>query len=336
MIICASPNKAFARTAKGTNVRKLTEELYQQDISDLYSSPSESNKTITIGLAGELKTSYEPAAVVEFLRQLLAASFPPAATFGEEDEFFAHGLDSIQTLAITTNLKRNLEGLTSRSIACISPRTIFRHPTLKDLSGLLATYLNGGIAPAEDSQTARAAAVDDKVARYVEYLPSRAVSQPRAASSISTNTIIAIIGSTGYVGAHLVATLLRDTVSEILESLILQSDKNLDAPQFFNIASEPQPWTLLLDILRESWPADGSEVVSLPEWVSKLRALMSSSAAPDVDRLPALRLMDFYELLGNGSDSMTYATEHTRAVCGVDLAPGGRTLLSSWLRCWDL
>lgn len=547
MIICASPDKAFTRTGKGTIVRKLTEALYQEEISKLYSSSQQDN-IITVGLKGKSKTVYEPVAVVEFLRQIFAASFPPAATFGEEEEFFAHGLDSIQTLEITTNLKRNLKGLTSHSITWISPRIIFRHPTLKDLSKLLAAYLNDGIIPAEDSKTARAAAVDDAVARFVENLPSKAVSQPVAASSISTDATIAVVGSTGYVGSQLVATMLRnsaisriyclnrgddasirqkemlskqhlvpgemlakltffkiklgtprlglseeqyrtiannvevvvynswrldfglairsfdpflqatrelvelsaasrhkmrivfvsslssvenlavsgsivpeapvedplaamntgygqsklaaerilataqlesgipvsvvrvgqvggpssgdhawpdqawisaiiktsqamgcfpglvapidwvaiETVASILESVVLQPEKKLDAPQFFNVASESQPWSILLDVLRDSGLADGLEVASLPEWVKKLRALTSPSAAPDVAKLPALRLIDFYDVLGNGSDSMAFATEHTRAVCGVDLAPVRRDLLSSWLRSWNL
>lgn len=546
MVICATPGKAFVRTGKGTIVRKLTEELYQEEISKLYSSLSQENG-IVVGLKGKPKTVYEPAAIVEFLRQIFAASFPSAATFGEEEEFFAHGLDSIQTLQIVTNLKRNLKGLTSLSVTWISPRIIFRHPTLKDLSRLLAAYLNDGIVPAEDSKTARGAAVDDAVARYVENLPAKAASQPIAASSISTDATVAIIGSTGYVGSHLVATLLRnsaisriyclnrgddastrqkealskqhlvseemlaklsyfkinlgsprlglsedqyrtiandvevvvynswrldfglairsfdpflqatrdlvelsagsrhktrivfvssvsavenlavsgsvvpetlvedplaamntgygqsklaaerilataqlesgipvsvvrvgqvggpsssdivwpdqvwisaiiktskamgcfpatvapidwvgvETVASILESVALQPDKKLDAPQFFNVASESQPWSMLLDVLREPG-SDGFEVVSLSEWVKKLRALTSASAAPDVTKLPALRLIDFYDILGNGADSMAYATEHTRAVCGVDLSPVRRDLLSSWLRSWNL
>lgn len=545
MLICASPEKPFARTGKGTIVRKLTEELYQQEIANIYSSSSQQDRIVTVELKGKSKTVYEPSAVVEFLRQIFTASFPPAATFGEEEEFFAHGLDSIQTLEITANLRRNLEGLTSHSVTWISPRIIFRHPTLKDLSRMLAAYLNDGIVPAEDSKTARAAAVDDAVARYVENLPSKAVSQ---SSSISADATVAIVGSTGYVGSHLVAILLRnsaisriyclnrgddaskrqkevlskqylvpeemlakltffkinlgtprlglseeqyriiakdvevviynswrldfgltirsfdhfmhatrelvelsaashhrmrivfvssvssvwslavsgsivpeapiedplaamnlgygqsklaaerilttaqlksgipvsvvrvcqvggpssgdlawpdqpwisaiiktseamgcfpaqvapidwvavETVAKTLESVALQPDKKLDVPQFFNVASESRPWSMLLDVVRESGSADAFEVASLPEWVKKLRALASQSATPDVAKLPALRLIDFYDILGKCSDSMAYATEHTRAVSGVDLAPIPRDLLSSWLRSWNL
>lgn len=549
MVICASPDKAFARTGKGTIVRKLTEELYQNEIAKLYSSSSQQDNVVTVGLQGKSKTVYEQAAVVEFLRQIFAASFPPAATFGEEEEFFAHGIDSIQTLQITTNLKRNLSGLTSQSVAWVSPRVIFQHPTLKDLSQLLAAFLNDGAVPAEDSRTTRATAVDDAVARYVQKLPSKADLQPAAASSISKDATVAIVGSTGYVGSHLVATLLRnpgvsriyclnrgddastrqkevlskqhlvpeeklakltffkvtlgsprlglseeqyqsiandvevvvynswrldfglairsfspflhatrelvdlsaasrhrmrvvfvssvssveslavfgsvvpegpvadplaamnsgygqsklaaerilaaaqarsgvpvsvvrvgqvggpssgglapwpdqawisaiiktskamgcfpaqvapvdwvavDTVASIVESVALQPDKDLDAPQFFNVASQSQPWSVLLDVLRESRSADSFEVASLPEWVKTVRAQTSPGDTPDVAKLPALRLIDFYDILGEGADSMAYATEHTRAVSGIDLAPVGRDLLSSWLRSWNL
>lgn len=549
MVICASPDKSFVRTAKGTIVRKLTEDLFEEEISKLYSNLD--SNAITVGLKGKSKTVYEPAAVIEFLRQILAASFPPAATFGVEEEFFAHGLDSIQTLRIVANLKRNLGGLTSQSAAWISPRIIFRHPTLKELSELLAAFLNDGAVPAGDSDTTRAATVDDAVARHVKNLHSNRVSQPAAASSLNTNAAVAIVGSTGYVGSHLVATLLKssavsriyclnrsddactrqketlckqhlvpeetlakltyfkitlgsprlgltveqyqtisddaqvivynswrldfglairsfepflhatralvelsaasrhsmrvvlvssvssvgslaalgavvpealvddplaamdtgyaqsklaaerilaaaqrecgvpvsvvrvgqvggpssgggggawpdqpwisaiiktskamgcfpgglapidwvpvDTVAGVLASVALQPEKKLDAPQFFNVVSESRPWSMLLDVLRGPGSSAGSfDVVSLPEWVDKLRALTSPGAAPDVARLPALRLVDFYEMIGEGSDSSAYATAHTRTACGTELAPVGRDLLASWLRSWNL
>lgn len=551
MVICASPDKAFTRTGKGTIVRKLTEELYKDKISKLYSSSSQQDNAVTVGLQGKSKTVYEQAAIVDFLRQILAASFPPAATIGKEEEFFAHGLDSIQTLQITTNLKRNLQGLTSQPVSWVSPREIFRNPTLKDLAYLLGVFLNDGLVPAQESGVARAAAVDNAVARYVQSLPPKADLQPAAASSVSKDATVAIVGSTGYVGSHLVATLLRnpavsriyclnrgddastrqketlskqhlvpedklakltffkitlgtprlglsdeqyqtianevevvvynswrldfglairsfdpflhatrelvdlsaasrhgmrvvlvssvssveslaasgsavpeaavadplaamntgygqsklaaerilaaaqaqsgvpvsvvrvgqvggpgggggglaawpdqawisaiiktskamgcfpaqvtpidwvavDDVASILESVALQPDKNLGAPQFFNVASQSQPWSVLLDVFREPGSAGGFEVAPLSEWVKKVRAQTGPGGAPDVARLPALRLIDFYDILGDGVDSMAYATEHTRAVSGIDLAPVGRDLLSSWLRSWNL
>ncbi len=544
MVICASSEKAFTRTAKATIVRKLTEETYQHDISRIYLNSWQQENHITVTLQDKLTTVYEPAVVIEFLRQIISASFPPASVLGEEEDFFAHGIDSIQTLEVVANLKRNLESLTSHGVGWISPKTVFRHPTLTELSRLLAAYLNHRIIPAEDLQSAQATAVEDAVARHIRDLPSRGASQPSAAAPVTT---IAIVGSTGYVGTHLVAALLRngaishiyclnrdskasttqkemlskhdsfqeellgkltflgiklgaphlglneeeyeeistkvdvvvynswrldfgltirsfeaflqatrdlvdlsvtsrhnmrivfvssvssvlnlaatgsevpeapvedslaamnngygqsklaaerilvtaqreskitvsiirvgqvggssrhdsvwpdqpwisaiirtskalgcfpnpvapvdwvsvDTLASIIESVILQPGKDLDDAQFFNVISKPQPWKLLLDVLHESWPTDRLEVVSLTDWVKRLRALPSSGVT-DVVKLPALRLMDFYDVLGIGFDSLAYVTAHSEEVSGANLGPVRRDLLSSWLRSWDI
>lgn len=224
MVLCATPDKPFDRTGKGTIVRKLTEESYSDEIEHLYSSSSDQDKVVTVNLKPITKTVYEPAAIVSFLRQILAVSFPPASALGDNEDFFAHGLDSIQTLQITTNLKRNLEGLTSNSVAWISPRTIFRHSRLADLSNVLAAFLNDGIAPSEDSNAARASAVENAVTRYTENLPPRTTIQEAAADAKKSNSTIAIIGSTGYVGSHLVANQLDNAAVSRIYCLDRGSD----------------------------------------------------------------------------------------------------------------
>lgn len=548
MAICASPDKPFARTGKGTVVRKSTEEAYRDEIEHLYSSSTRQDKLVTVGLKATTKTVYEIPAITNFLRQVLAVSFTPASTFGEDEDFFAHGLDSVQTLEITANLKRNLEGLTSNSVAWVSPRTIFRYSTLAGLSQVLVVFLNDGRIPSEDSETARASAVDQAVARHVENLPLRTASRVATASVPASGSTVAIIGSTGYVGSHLVATLLKnpaishvyclnrgsdasarqkaalgklgenlnahlsrltffkielgaprlglsqeqyqqvadgvsvvvynswrldfglaihsfdpflratrdlvelsvgsqrnmrivfvssissvdglaltgstvpeapvedplaamntgygqsklaaerilaaaqrqsgipvsivrvgqvggashgdsvwadqawisaiihtsktlgffpspvapidwvpvDTVATILESVILQpAQETTPVPQFFNVASEPQSWSLLANLLPDLGFAGVPNIVPLPDWVEKLRQVSSPSAAK-IQELPALRLLDFYEGLGSGTDSLKYATACTREVSGVELAPPTRELLTSWLKSWDL
>jgi hypothetical protein len=39
----------------------------------------------------------------------------------------------------------------------------------------------------------------------------------------------------------------------------------------------------------------------------------------DVLKFPALKLIEFYETLGNGVESMVFATSHAIDVCGVDI-----------------
>lgn len=210
MVICATPEKPFTRTSKGTIVRKLTQDDYQEDIDCLYKGSGQEQRIITIGLKAKQKTVYEDADVMAFLRQVLAVSFPPALTIAEDEDFFAHGLDSIQTLEIAATLKHNLQSLTSNSVAWIVPRIIYQNSTLARLSKVLVVFLNNGVASEADSQESRARMLDDTVARYTKDLPAKSACQPAAGSQESVRNI-AIIGSTGYIGSHLVAMLLKNS-----------------------------------------------------------------------------------------------------------------------------
>lgn len=573
-VICVLPNKPFPRTGKGTIIRKMTEEAYKDEIERLYSnSLTPNDPSITVDLNPVLKTVYEPAKIVSFLRQVLAVSFVPVTTIGEDEDFFAHGLDSVQTLEITANLKRNLKRQASKqSVAWISPRTIFRNSTLADLSKLLAAFLNEGIVPkVEDSQLDRSYAVDEAVARHVKDLPdkpaaSRAVAVAAPATQTST---VALVGSTGYLGSYLVATLLRnpevlqiyclnrsrdaqerqtktldsldkalgpflhklayikitlgepllglnqdqydllsskvdvivynswrldfglalrsfepflrttrdlvelsaasrqhnnnemrivfissmsaveglatkatgatvpealvedalaamntgygqsklaaerilvaanrqsgmpvsivrvgqvggpsssrgstaggggggdggawadqpwisaiirtsvtlgcfpnpvvpidwvpvDTVASMVQSFILQPAR--EEPQVYNVAAaaeKAQPWSFLIDVLRELGVVRGTtEVIPLRDWVKKLRNISDARSPQDLAHdWPALKMLDFYETLGDGADSLSYATSRAREVSGVEIHAVDKGLLASWLKDWNL
>lgn len=225
MVICALPEKPFSRTGKGTIVRRLTEEAYKDEIERLYSSSSQEARLVAVNLKPVTKTVYETPAVTSFLRQLIAISFPQESNIGENEDFFAYGLDSIQTLEITTNLKRNLQGLTQDSVTWTTPRIIYRYSSFASLSKILVAFLNDGVVPSEDSQTTQASAINDAVERYVKDLPSPP-SFPAAVpqESSSKGTTVAIIGSTGYVGSHLVATLLKSPVVSQIYCLDRSSD----------------------------------------------------------------------------------------------------------------
>ncbi|KAI1078275.1 acetyl-CoA synthetase-like protein [Whalleya microplaca] len=210
-IICAHPDKPFLRTGKGTIIRKMTEEVYLNEIENLYSTNSGGN--IEVELKPTLKPHYETTTVDEFLRRIISASFPAGATIGGNEDFFAHGLDSVQTLEIVSSLKHNLEDKSSKSAAWISVRTIFHNPTINDLSRLIRAFLNEGIVPGADSDNDRAKTIDGIVATYVHSLPRNSTVQSGRPHNPS---IIAVVGSTGYLGSHLVAKLLRTpTVSRI-------------------------------------------------------------------------------------------------------------------------
>ncbi|KAI1377877.1 acetyl-CoA synthetase-like protein [Hypoxylon crocopeplum] len=204
-VICARPDKPFTRTNKGTIMRKLTEQDYKDIIEESYSKTA---VLPTVALTATLKRVYDNSAVVDFLRGVFAVSFAQGASINENEDFYAHGLDSVQTIEITSSLRRNLQDhlQASEPVTWISPRTVYRNPTLAELSRLLMAFLNDGTVPTEDHKLATERLLDEAVAQYTEGLPTKSTS---SAVSLGTSKV-ALIGSTGYLGPYIVAQLLKN------------------------------------------------------------------------------------------------------------------------------
>ena len=186
-------------------MRKLTEKAYEDKINVLYEVATVSqSKGVEVSLEASSESFYARSAVIAFIRSIVGETFPPGMTIDEGEDLYGYGMDSVQTLEITSSLRRNLHCHTSEPVTWISPRTIFRHSTLASLTDLITAFLNDGIIPQEDYQLAAARTLDETVARYVGTLPKKStLTTPAKISSV------AIIGSTGYLGLHLVATLLE-------------------------------------------------------------------------------------------------------------------------------
>ncbi|KAI1098771.1 hypothetical protein F4804DRAFT_323875 [Jackrogersella minutella] len=112
MVICALPDKPFTMTGKGTVVKELTTETYKNNIDCLYSGLTSDDRAVSVSLKPKLL--YERHAVVDFLRSILALSFADGADIGEDEDFYVHGLDSIQMLTIVPNLRHSLRSQTWR------------------------------------------------------------------------------------------------------------------------------------------------------------------------------------------------------------------------------
>ncbi len=123
-----------------------------------------------------------------------------------------------------------------------------------------------------------------------------------------------------------------ETVASMLESFTLQPAH--EEPHIYNVVSDKvHSWILLVDVLRKFTVV--SEVIPLGEWASKLRSISDPSPQP-VANLPALKMLDFYEILGSGTEYLRYATDHAKEVSGVEIPIVDKELLLSWLKDWSI
>ncbi|KAI0543941.1 acetyl-CoA synthetase-like protein [Xylaria curta] len=203
-LLCASADRPFLRTAKGTVVRKLTENLYASDIENLYSSAAAQERLVNLRLVKPV----DKKSAADYVREILALTFPQGSDIGQHEDLYAYGLDSVQTIEVMGHLKRNLAGETSHSLAWITSHMIYRNPTIADLSLLLSEFLNEGVIPHYDRQIETYRLINETVAQYVEGLPSE-LALPIPIPSTASTSVIAVIGSTGYLGTHTIIQLLR-------------------------------------------------------------------------------------------------------------------------------
>lgn len=126
-----------------------------------------------------------------------------------------------------------------------------------------------------------------------------------------------------------------DDLATLLESIVLRPVSGSGSPQFFNVVSKTQSWEVLVGAIRELEPAAVSKIVPLSDWVHEPRQLSKENSS-DITKLPALRLLDFYEGLGSGSESLNISTANSQAISGLDLGPLKHDLLVNWLKTWVL
>ena len=195
MIQLASPEKPFARASKGTAVRKLTERLYAAEIEDLYSGTARKAPTKALTL---LPTAFTAMAVKELVRAILPSSLD-AKRLKDADDLYVAGLDSLMTIETVRALKSTLAAHRSASqLTWLNTGTIYRNPSIDQLTELLLSFLNDGILT---EQKSRIAEISDTIEQYARLLPNGVT--PRNSSRTAETLVLAITGTTGALGSYM-------------------------------------------------------------------------------------------------------------------------------------
>lgn len=207
-VLASKPDKPFTRAGKGTIVRKLTENQYKAEIEELYMSESVATPQELPRLQAPMNTHFKLITVVEFVRGAITCSFPEFSGIQDDDGLFSSGLDSVMISQLLINLKGGLKDSTPvRDLSWLDVRAVYRNSSILKLSNALTDFLNTAEPPKQNALESRVSAMENLVQRYSQGLER----QSTLAKEDSSPHIVALVGSTGYLGPHILASLLENT-----------------------------------------------------------------------------------------------------------------------------
>ncbi|CAA7263092.1 unnamed protein product [Cyclocybe aegerita] len=200
MILLTSKDKPLPRSGKGTVMRKLAVKVYADEIEALYNTV-ESTQTIgNIEAPTEWNVESVTQWIVAQLQDLLHGK-----TVQPTEDLFEQGLDSLSATILRRRIAAALQSTNTPSNS-IAQNTIYAYPTIERLTDHVASLIAGlgskVTQPEVDPIHERTNLIDSMISKY--QLKPAANNSPDAAS------VVLLTGSTGNLGAQILAGLLKD------------------------------------------------------------------------------------------------------------------------------
>lgn len=205
-VLMSKPEKPFARAGKGTIIRKLTEQLYKPEIDELYVNDSAAALQELPQLQRTMIPHFEPGTILKFVRDIVTYSFPELSGIQDDDDLFSRGLDSVTIGQLLRSLKSGLKhSAPSEDFSWLDIRVVYHNSSILRLSNVLGHFLNKTELPKNHVSLSRVSNMEDLVRKYTGGLE-----KPSETSKEGNGThAVALIGSTGYLGPHILASLLN-------------------------------------------------------------------------------------------------------------------------------
>lgn len=195
MVVILPHDVDYPRTDKGSVIRQACYEAFEKEIDTAYDISSASSADAREMSEAELR---------HHLRDLVLESLPQAE-FDDDTDFFALGLDSLQALQIRSGMLKSV-----KTVNQLTQNVVFDHPSI----GRLSAYLLGTTENSGETQVSIETEMQALVENYSDF------TQPTR----STRSSVVVTGVTGSLGAHIVATLVKDPEIERLYCLVRAKD----------------------------------------------------------------------------------------------------------------
>ena len=208
-IAIARESKPFPRAGKGSIQRHATVQLYEPEITALYSNESFSNDL------ERLPRQATPFETREFVRKALRLALPSLdENISDDTNIFDLGVDSLSVLALTTTITHGLQSDDgSRDLPItLAPRDVYDNPTIIMLASRIYSKMHRKDSVQEEVRT-REEVMTDIIKKYTADMP-KAAGTPMSESA--ADEVVILTGSTGSLGTYTLYELISSpTVTKV-------------------------------------------------------------------------------------------------------------------------
>jgi hypothetical protein len=198
MILLTTPETIpLIRTPKGSVPRNVNVQLFQDRIDDLYA------RADAVGV--DALPVDDLAQLQDYVQRLVLESFSSSRALTDTDDFFEHGMDSLQATMLRRRLASAMR-LTSPSAPALSLDIVYGNSTVLSLSNALFRIYHDKVEPSQDRLTKLRLTMEEWV-KKVSSLAGYAISLPSVSSPCSEGAVVLLTGSTGNLGSAMLSVL---------------------------------------------------------------------------------------------------------------------------------
>ena len=203
-VIFATEDKPFILAGKGTVLRAMTVQLYENEIKECYESQELQQSSEEAYIDVTDRQSIQEGIQI-LLRQVLHDE--PLST---NDDFFMAGLDSLSVFKVLAGLRAALRSTQVDSRA-LKISVIYSNPTIEKLSRAIDLLLRP--APATHESVTTVQLMSELLEKYTLDLPTR----PANGVITESGPFVILTGSTGSLGSYLLESLLaNDEIQQVV------------------------------------------------------------------------------------------------------------------------
>ncbi|KAF8868636.1 acetyl-CoA synthetase-like protein [Gymnopilus junonius] len=201
MILITDAKKPLPRTAKGTVMRKLAVEMYEEEISALYLTVEATEATESI----KLPRTWDMGSIVQWLVEQVKEINGKEVELS--DDLFEHGFDSLKATILRRRITGALQSLNTLSATTARPNVdqnaVYSYPSIQALSEFLVSILSNESSGSGSKDRIKAMGEMIKKYAYVEH-PG-----PTHFTMATFRIVVVLTGSTGNLGSDILERLLQ-------------------------------------------------------------------------------------------------------------------------------